>query len=173
MSFDGGNAGASLLEARRERVDPKNFPLWPLRRFNRNIVLNWILAAVQGCGDSIWNGTVLAAFIVRSAKNKPKDLPTTAIPMAALCPEAEIKRFASLQYETTGSSEVYLHTGPSNLPSCKPMPGQKGNSYVGYVEAAQGMVMLIVALPIGWLADKTSNRYTNRDILERINGRRP
>ena len=32
----------------------------------------------------------------------------------------------------------------------------QGNSYVGYIEAAQGCINLIVALPIGWLADKTS-----------------
>jgi len=44
-------------------VDPKNFPLWPFRRFNRNVVLTWIISLLQGCGDSIWNGTVLAAFI--------------------------------------------------------------------------------------------------------------
>ena len=95
---------SALLPPGEER---KNFPLWPFRHTNWNVVLNWVLSLVQGCGDSIWNGTVLAAFI----------------------------------YELCGTSRA----GKA-----------KGNSYVGYVEAAQGVIMLVVSLPIGWLADKTS-----------------
>lgn len=95
-------ADDSALLWRHTADTTKNFPLWPLHNFNHNVVLNWIASALQGCGDSIWNGTVMAAFI----------------------------------YDFVGSD--------------------KGNSYVGYVEAAQGMAILIVALPVGWLADKTS-----------------
>ena len=32
----------------------------------------------------------------------------------------------------------------------------KSNSYAGYVEAAQGVASLVVALPIGWMADRGS-----------------
>lgn len=78
----------------------KNFPLWPFRKHNRNVVLTWITSLFEGAGDSVWNGTVLVALI----------------------------------YELMG----------------------KSNSYAGYVEAVQGLTMLVVALPIGWIADRTS-----------------
>ena len=32
----------------------------------------------------------------------------------------------------------------------------KSNVYAGYVEAAQGITNLVVALPLGWVADRTS-----------------
>ena len=75
-----------------------NFSIWPLRRLNHNVALTFIVAAFEGAGDSVWNGSVLAAFI----------------------------------YELMGAS----------------------NSYVGYVEAAQGTIILLVGLPMGWIADK-------------------
>ena len=84
-------------------TDHRQFPLWPFRRFNRNVVLTWFASLLQMCGDSIWNGgPVLASFI----------------------------------YELMGHKQ--------------------GNAYVGYVEAAQGLINLIVALPVGYIADKYS-----------------
>ena len=38
----------------------------------------------------------------------------------------------------------------------------KGNAYVGYVEAAQGTIILVVSLPIGFLADKFSKSLVIR-----------
>ena len=79
-------------------ADSKNFPFWPFQRYNHNVVLTFICAAFEGAGDSVWNSSVLPAFI----------------------------------YELMGQS----------------------NAYVGYVEAAQGIIILIVGLPMGWIADK-------------------
>ena len=89
---------AGLLSSRAR--SNKNFPLWPFRKHNRNVVLTWITSLFEGAGDSVWNGTVLVALI----------------------------------YEIMG----------------------KSNSYAGYVEAVQGLTMLIVALPVGWIADRSS-----------------
>ena len=81
-------------------LNNKNFPCPPLNRFNHNVVVTWLLVLVEGVGDSIWSGTVLASYL----------------------------------YELMG----------------------KSNAYAGYVEAAQGLVNLVVALPVGWAADRGS-----------------
>ena len=85
-------------------LNPKNFAYWPFRRENHNVVITWILCAVQSFADNIWSGTVLVAYIKK----------------------------------LTGGS----------------------NTYVGLVEAAQGMSTLIVALPVGYLADRFSKAKT-------------
>ena len=102
---------AALLpvRARRPARANKNFACWPLSHYNHNVVLNWLISAVQGVGDSIWNGVVLASFIY----------------------------------------ELFKHSN-------------KGNAYVGYVEAAQGTIILVVSLPIGFLADKFSKSLVIR-----------
>lgn len=84
--------------------NPKNFAHWPFRHENHNVVITWILCAVQSFADNIWSGTVLVAYIKK----------------------------------LTGGS----------------------NTYVGLVEAAQGMSTLIVALPVGYLADRFSKAKT-------------
>mmetsp|Transcript_7239 Transcript_7239/g.12230 ORF Transcript_7239/g.12230 Transcript_7239/m.12230 type:complete len:606 (+) Transcript_7239:187-2004(+) len=84
-----------------EASSSKNFPCFPpLNRFNHNVVVTWLLVVVEGIGDNIWTGTVLASYL----------------------------------YELMG----------------------KSNAYAGYVEAAQGLSNLIVALPVGWAADRGS-----------------
>ena len=86
-----------LLE---EASDGRNFAFWPLKRYNHNVVINWLLKGSAGCADSVWSNTVLAAYL----------------------------------YQLMGNS----------------------NAYAGYVEAAQGISTLFVALPAGWLADRGS-----------------
>jgi len=48
------------------------FTLEPIR-VNHNVLLNWIVAAVYGCADSLWTGTVIAAYLKNLAgeKNTP------------------------------------------------------------------------------------------------------
>jgi MFS family permease len=92
------SAGSSSSSSRAH--SSTSCPCSPLRRYNRNVVLTWISGALEGAGDSVWNGTVLVALI----------------------------------YEIMGQS----------------------NTYAGYVEAVQGLTSLVVGLPVGHIADKSS-----------------
>jgi MFS family permease len=97
----------ALLTTRGSRQSAsKNFALWPLKRFNHNVVVIWIGIIFEMAGDSIWNGMVLAAFV----------------------------------YELMGST----------------VGKGRANTYVGYVEAAQGVINLVVAFPVGYCADRYS-----------------
>lgn len=70
----------------------------PPKRISRNVYLTLVMCAVWGLADSIWNGTILAAWLYLLSNGK--------------------------------------------------------NAAVGYVEAASGLSNLVVALPLGYLADK-------------------
>ena len=41
----------------------KNFALWPFKNFNHNVVVCWSVVITSGVADSIWSGTVLAAYL--------------------------------------------------------------------------------------------------------------
>ena len=70
---------------------------------SRNVLVILGLTGIWGFADSVWNGTILAAW-------------------------------------------VYLLAGGTGAAD--------SNSYVGYVEGAQGVSQLVSALPVGYLADK-------------------
>ena len=90
---------------------------------------------MQGSADSIWSNTVLASYVYELMVKTPT---LTLNPNPNPSPKPK----------------------PKPKPNPNPNPNQvktpTPNTYAGYVEAAQGLSNLVVALPVGWAADKGS-----------------
>eukprot|EP00977_Amphora_coffeiformis_P008155 scaffold1827_cov167-Amphora_coffeaeformis.AAC.3 len=103
-----------------------------LLSMNHNVFLELILCATYGMSDSLWTGTVLAAYLKKLGQQQQDD--------------------------SNNESTVWWSVGMALLwavrrPRVHHNNGEGGNTFVGNIEAASGLASLLSALPVGYLAD--------------------
>jgi len=102
---------------------------------NHNVVLELILCATYGMSDSLWAGTVLAAYLKKLGQQQQQD-------------DNDSPAWLSFLVIT-----MLWSVRPNGRLGVRGRNREGGNAFVGNVEAASGLATLFSALPVGYLAD--------------------
>jgi len=102
---------------------------------NHNVLLELMLCVTYGMSDSLWTGTVLAAYLKKLGQQQDRSLASMILLFAVSFRQQRIVRNNSSNNSTNNNNK------------------REGNTYVGDIEAVSGLASLLSALPVGYLAD--------------------